>query len=382
MRLRRWRLLIRASVAVALVVVAALLGGGWYFSDVIKAEGFECDWLDPPLDLQVLAIGEGRVTLRATALTGDASDLKRDGTYGLESVASYDQVGDILETGDQQVVRRFIPLNDTTNVGHMARLDHFAFPGDPREAFAFDFQDVLVQTPLGKFPAWRIDGSSDTWVIAVHGRRVGRREALRLLPTTAKLGLPTLVITYRNDFWAPKTEDCFYRYGQTEWEDLQGAVRYAIEHGAEHLILVGYSYGGAIVTSYLYEAPEVAMVRGVVLDSPMLNLNVIIAHSARERNIPKPLVWSAKSIAGARFGIDWGQLNYLSRAQELSAPILLFHGDADDIVPVETSDKLAEMRPDIVRYVRCAGAAHARSWNRCKDAYEAVVHDFLRDLTR
>ena len=99
----------------------------------------------------------------------------------------------------------------------------------------------------------------------LHGRRVTPREALRMLPVTTGLGLPSLSITYRNDFWAPKTEDCYYRYGQTEWQDLEGAVRYALEHGADNVVLVGYSMGGGIVINFLYESSLAGEVRGVIL---------------------------------------------------------------------------------------------------------------------
>ena len=49
--------------------------------------------------------------------------------------------------------------------------------------------------------------------------------------------------------------DGYHRYGQTEWEDLAAAIQYALDHGAEDVVLVGYSMGGAIVVSLLYRSP-------------------------------------------------------------------------------------------------------------------------------
>lgn len=46
-------------------------------------------------------------------------------------------------------------------------------------------------------------------------------------------------------------------------------------------------------------------------------------------------------------------------------------------MPVETSDALASARPDIVTYVRVAGASHVRAWNVDPEAYESAVGDFL-----
>ena len=56
--------------------------------------------------------------------------------------------------------------------------------------------------------------------------------------------------------------------------------------GAESVILVGYSMGGAIVTNFLYRAPLAAKVRGVILDAPMLDLGSAIDHGVRQRGLP------------------------------------------------------------------------------------------------
>jgi hypothetical protein len=227
-----------------------------------------------------------------------------------------------------------------------------------------------------------IDGTSKTWVIFVHGKLPPRKTpiAYPLLPTVAELGLPSLLITYRNDVGELPSPDGFHWYGLTEWEDLEGAVSYAQEQGAESVILVGYSMGGAIVTNFLYRAPLAAKVRGVILDAPMLDLGSAIDHGVRQRGLPVFLSGIGKFLAQVRFDVDWKALNYLSRATELDVPILLFHGDADTVVPVETSDALAQARPDLVTYHRVPEATHARSWNIDPEKYEAAVRKFLAAL--
>ena len=114
----------------------------------------------------------------------------------------------------------------------------------------------------------------------------------------------------------------------------------------------------------------------------MLDFGAAVDQGARRRNAPALLRATGRRLAGYRFDIDWGELNYLSRADKLRVPILLFHGDDDDRVPVETSDALAEARPDIVNYVRTSGAGHVRSWNMDPDAYTAAVREFLVSLQR
>ena len=114
----------------------------------------------------------------------------------------------------------------------------------------------------------------------------------------------------------------------------------------------------------------------------MLDFGAVFDRVAGERGVPGILTTVSKLIVGFRFDVDWGELNYLKRADELAVPILLFHGDADPTVPVATSDALAEARPDIVTYVRGAGVGHVRSWNAGPAAYESSVRDFLERVAR
>ncbi len=376
-QLRRWRMPILISLGIVAIGAVALIGSAWYISGLLKDGALVPDHDPDKLDLRVIAVEEGRVILGVTSETETDGDWTKDIIFGLKGENSYGRVGAVLEIDDEHVVREFLPIQGTTEVGDPVRLDSFAFPGDPLQAFGIGFEEVTFASQLGEFPAWFVDGPGDTWVIFVHGKGAGRREALRMLPTVAGMGFPALIITYRNDLEAPPGADGYYRYGQTEWEELEAAADYAIQRGADELILVGYSMGGAIVVSFLYESPLAERVAGVILDAPMLDFSATIDLEAKRRGLPGFLTTVAKRIAGFRFDIDWGELNYLKRADELAVPILLFHGDADETVPVKTSDALAESRPDLVTYVRVEGAGHVRSWNVDPEAYEAAVRDFL-----
>ena len=381
-RFLRWKIVLPIFLAGVLAVIALVVGGGWYVADVLENDGLLPDHDDPELDMVVDAIGDGRLTLRVTSETSEDGPWIRDGLWGLKSASGYGQVGRILEISGQHVVREYTPLTGTLRNGEMVHVDSSVFPVDPEEAFGLPFEDVSFSSPLGDLDAWFVDGSNTTWVIFVHGRENDRREALRMLPTVVDAGHPSLLITYRNDEDAPADPSGYYQYGWTEWEDLEGASAYAVEHGAEDLVLVGYSMGGAIVVNFLYRSPLADKVRGVILDAPMINFSDTVELGASERGLPGPLVAVAKSIASQRFGIDWGELNYLSRADELDTPILLFHGDQDDVVPMETSDALSKARPDIVKYVSFAGAPHVGAWNVDRARYEATVSDFLQSLGR
>jgi len=226
-----------------------------------------------------------------------------------------------------------------------------------------------------------VRGTGSTWAIFVHGKNSGRREGLRILPTLTSAGLTTLLITYRNDADVPAPLDGIFRFGATEWEDVDGAARYALDHGATKLVLVGDSMGGSIVSAFLYRSPLAERVAGVILDAPALDFQAAVRLQAGDRQVPGLVTDVAETIAAVRYGIDWNALNYLNGAGQLRAPILLFHGEADREVPIETSDALAAARPDLVHYIRTPTAGHVRSWNVGPDAYSAAVMDFLSSLS-
>jgi hypothetical protein len=338
-------------------------------------------------DLEVADISGDSITLRPTPDT-DKGDWRAKGIWGVEWKDGYEQVGEIIDLKDQSVVREYISLTGGLSTDDKVRLDSYAFPGDPLQAHGIAFEEVSYSSTLGSFPAWFIEGSTDVWAIFVHGHGASRREALRMLPVVTELGLPSLVITYRNDEGVPQNPDGLHWFGLTEWEDLEGAVKYAVGREAEGVVLIGYSMGGGIVTKFLYESPLAEKVRGVVLDSPMLDFGATIDHGASQRSIPVVggtpvldlIIWIAKNISSIRFGIDFDRMDYLSGVNELATPILLFHSDADRKVPVESSDTLAETRPDIVRYVRNSDIDHVRTWNVLRSEYEAAVKDFLLKL--
>lgn len=380
MQLLRRKTTILVILAVGLFMIAFAVGCSWYMSVKIKEEVLEPKRGVRPFDLKVMDIEKDQVTLRVTFQT-QKDDWRRDGIWGLCWNGGYAQVGKIQYIDTRKVVREFVPLTGNLKRGDMVRLDAFAFPDDPQEAFGLPVQKVVFSSPLGELHGWFIAAHGNTWVIFVHGKRDHPpRKPLRaypILPVVAKLGHPSLIITYRNDVGAPASPDGYHWHGLTEWKDLEGAARYALEQGAQKLILVGYSMGGAVVMNFLYRSPLARNVQCAILDAPMLDLSTTIDFGAHMMGLPTVLCYLGKFVAGISFKIDWKALNYLSRTNELRVPILLFHGDGDTTVPVETSDALAKFRPDIVSYHRVPGATHIRSWNMNPTSYETAVHNFL-----
>jgi len=116
-----------------------------------------------------------------------------------------------------------------------------------------------------------------------------------------------------------------------------------------------------------------------VLDSPILDFAEVVNFGGEQRNVWSGLTWLGKTAASLRWGISWSDLDYLRRADELATPILLIHGDADLVVPVRDSDRLAAARPDLVTYFRLKDVGHVRGWNTDPQAYDEALAAFLTE---
>ena len=380
--LRKRRIVGIAIGVFAVIAISGFLGGGWYTSNLLRDGALLPDNTPDELDLVIDNIGASLITLRATDLTDRDGDWNEDVLYGLVGDDIYLQIGRVVDESDDTVVRELLTQATSDLSGRSVRTDHKFFPDDPLAAHGIEFSEVIYTSPLGEFQAWYVDGTSNTWVISVHGKGGNRRGSLRVLPVLVEAGLPVLFIDYRNDENAIPDPSGMYGFGLTEWEDLEAAVLYALDNGARRIVLMGQSMGGAIVVNFLLESSLADQVSGTILDSPMLDFGATVDLGAKEAGYPAFVGDIAKQFSTFRFDIDWAGLDYLDRADELALPILLFHGTEDREVPVGTSRSLAGQRPDLVTYVEFPGVDHVRGWNADRDAYESAVSDFLGSLTR
>ena len=372
-RWKRWWLLAAAT----LLVVVPGVGTCWASSEVHSGL-FEVDLEPQSFEVEVVRTAGDTITLR-----GDDPDLRHPGVLGIAWEGGYAQVGAVLRTERDEVTRE-LRYDAAEPIGAFVDIERLAYPGDPLVAHGLSFDTVEVATPAGAAPAWSVPGSDAAArpvVIFVHGRGGERREALRGLPTVHALGYSALVITYRNDIELPVAGSSEYAFGATEWADLEAVVRYAVAAGAEDVVLYGYSMGGAIVMSFLERSVEAGRVRAIVQDAPALDLAAIAEPGIRDGGVPGILAGPLRGVVGWRFDVDWSTYDYLDGAATLQTATLLFHGAADDLVPVAASRAFAAAAPrGLVTYVEFPQAGHVRGWNTDRERYEQALREFLEAL--
>jgi pimeloyl-ACP methyl ester carboxylesterase len=279
------------------------------------------------------------------------------------------------------VERGFTNLDGTLKVGDGVRLDPDAFSGDPTSAHGLGFEEPRAPSDIGPHPTWFIDGRRSTWVVFVHGRGNDQlAESLRIMPSLVEQGFPVLSVAYRNDVGAATNESGMRMWGLEEWRDLDAALNLAQRKGAKDVVVIGSGFGASIVSTFLHESPNVALVRGVIFDSPVLDLEGVASRWAAENRTPSPIAWLGRRFAAVRFSMDWKMLNQLERTEQFDVPILLMFGAEDPVTPPDRFVQFAEALPDSVEIERFEQGGHTDLWNIDAARYESRIARFLLDV--
>jgi alpha-beta hydrolase superfamily lysophospholipase len=377
----RW---VRAGIGVGAGSVAVPLGLGWFYTRVLL------DTSVRPLYPEVVRDSD------ATTVTLAAGGFAlQPGTWGLRWPANIAVIGPVLRADRTGVVRPLLS-GPRPPAGTRAVLDAATFDPDP-SALGLAFVDIDIAAPLGPCPAWFVppeddteddaerDAAADTWAVLVHGRGGTRREGLRVLPALHALGLPVLVLSYRNDPEAPASPDGHYHLGDTEWLDVEAAVRHALANGARRVVLVGWSMGAAIIGALLDRSALASKVAALVWDAPLLDWRATLRQQARIRRIPPALTALTAGMAHRRIGIDFDRFDLRRRPPAVRPPTLVIHSAGDSAVPVQPSRDLAAVAPAMgwaMTYLEVPDAEHTAAWNADPAAYENALTRFLRDVLR
>ncbi|MFF5359144.1 alpha/beta hydrolase [Streptomyces scabiei] len=366
-----------SALGVAFAAGAASVAAGRLASDVaLKAPPGAPLPTEPRLTVHSTAAGRIALT-RAFAS-------RRPGTYGLTGNGSHAVVGGVLSGAPHApdaVVRRLERVSrGTLEPGDKVWLTPGLHVGDPRTALGLDHDDVGIPGELGTLPAWFVPAARDTWVIAVHGLGATREHTLNVMESLHRHHFPVLAPAYRGDSGAPRSPDGLHHLGETEWRDVDAALRYAVRHGAGRVVLYGWSTGATMALRAATHSALRGRVAGLVLDSPVLDWTATLRALAAARRTPGPLLPLAVRAAQGRTGLRAAPAGHDAAPSELRVPTLLFHGPDDTVAPWAPSRRLAALRPDRVTLRTVRQAPHGAMWNADPKAYEESLRRFLTPL--
>ena len=170
-------------------------------------------------------------------------------------------------------------------------------------------------------------------------------------------------------------------FGIRERFDCQTWAEYAAERfGPETPIFIWGISMGASTVLMASELPMPASVRGIVADCGFDTPAAIIKETARRRKMPAELSGWLVGLGARLFGgfrmDEASALDSISRAR---LPILLVHGEEDEIVPFEMVYALRDACASPVEVLTVPGAAHGISWYVDMPAYQGALIRFMEN---
>lgn len=372
------------AVAVIVVVLAHLVIG-WRLANGLRESAFSVYPRPRESPVRVREVSDDLIVLETSE---PCQDIGHPGVLGIAWEGGQGRLGEVVAAGDGRITRRFEmrtgepplcvgPLKDCPSV----ILDSFVYPEGPGDV-GLAYENTSYLSDLGPMAAWTVPGGAgERWAVLCHGWTAEPREFVRMLPTYHEHGWSSLAIAYRNDPGMPVDPSGHYRFGLSEWRDVESAVRHVESRGAEKVILMGCSTGAALVMAFLEQSEHTRSIAGVVLDSP----NIILADTVRlgtaDMQSTRLMIETGMWIADLRWKIDWEATNYVQRADRyLQVPTLVFHGTSDQTVPISESQQLQARVPSLVRLVETPAAGHVRSWNADPKRYEGHLGRFLDSI--
>lgn len=363
--------------------VAGLLGAGALASAVWAARQATSATYRRRYDIVPLSISNDEIEFAATRHT------LAPGEFGLQLSAGGPPavIGPVISTRDGKVTRRLLHRPAGLSLESRGRWSGIVSV-DPSSAAA-DVVETFIATPLGPAPAWMIDSGTGRWVIHVHGQGSDRRQTLRGLESATAMGLSSLVVSYRNDGEGPRSRDARSHLGESEWLDLEAALRFIGERGGTQCVVFGWSLGATMALNTVQRSPVGTMIKGIAMVSPVLSWEDVLRANARHQGWPQFL---GSLVAGF---LSWKGLSKLvglddrlkvresDRARfegALNIPVLILHNKNDWSVPIETSARFAQAHKDVVELVPFDCSGHTQEWNSDRVGWDLAVRRWYAKL--
>ena len=231
---------------------------------------------------------------------------------------------------------------------------------DPRD-FGLEFEDVYLTTTDGvRIHGWFVPGSGGPTLVWFHGNggnishRVDNIAGLH-----GHLGVSILIIDYRG-------------YGLSEgspteqgtYLDAEAAVAHALSRpdvDPERVVLFGRSLGCAVAAEMAVRHDAYA----VVLESPFTSV-LAMARQAY------PFLPGVGLLVGNMY-------DTLDKVARIDAPIMVLHGDSDEIVPFEMGREVFEAAPEPKRFFAIRDAGHNDTYGVGGAPYLDALGSFLAE---
>ena len=238
------------------------------------------------------------------------------------------------------------------------------------------YEDVFITSfDKLKLHARLYDQKSDTVAILCHGYRgTAYRDFSGGATEVLHLGYNVILIDERAH---GQSEGHSITFGVRETKDVLKWVEYARERFGQDIkiVLVGISMGGATV---LMCADKIEGDVKIIADCPFSAPSIMLKETIRSIKLPVKVFYpilNLSSIIFAHTNLNKGSA--YDSVGNTNHPILIIHGDSDQVVPHHISEELYKKHPDKIQYELFPGANHGMSYLVDKPRYQNLIREFL-----
>lgn len=247
-------------------------------------------------------------------------------------------------------------------------------PGDPADLGLAAEERMYRFADGTTSPGWRIVGGDARGpaVVLTHGWSESRFDSLDRARLFAPDAAVLVVYDLRGHGEATSRTSAL---GTTEIADLLAVIEQSDLDGGS-VVLAGWSMGGGVSIAAAAASEPGHHVAGVIVEGGYrLGLEPIVSYLRLIRWPVTPIAW----LVGAHLAF-WTQsqraFDRVNHAKNLRCPLLMLHGDADAICPIDSARRIAAAAPG-GRLVEFPGGEHLDLARRDPERYLGAVRAFL-----
>lgn len=174
------------------------------------------------------------------------------------------------------------------------------------------------------------------------------------------------------------SEGDYIGYG---WDDRKDYVRWASyladKEGERDIFLHGFSMGAATVLMASGEKlPE--QVKGIIADSGYTTVSEELSHQLKYLyHLPSfPVMQVTSAITKVRAGYTFGEASAIDSVAKNKLPLLIIHGDKDELVPTEMAERIYEKAKSDKELWIVPGAGHTEAYTIAEKEYQDKLKAF------
>lgn len=226
--------------------------------------------------------------------------------------------------------------------GKLIFVPHNSIHTTPQE-FNLEYQDVWIDIDREKIHGWWIPSFEPKapTILYFHGNGSNNADVVDIAAIFRQLGLSVLLIDYRGYGKSSQT----FPNEQRVYEDAVAAWKYLTQERQikpKNIIVYGHSLGGAIAIELATKYPEMA---GLIIEGTFTSIKDVARQDKLFRVFPLDLILTQ-------------HFDSISKIDSLQVPLLILHGQADEIIPVSMAQKLFSTAPHPKQLVIIPDAKH------------------------